>query len=192
MSNLNLADLTDQSQLNVSIGGQDYQFSELTLDAKGRLQAWLHRNVPNPVEAIKDDLDGIDPEIAFRLLNEARKERQHWPPDIESGAGKIALLSSEPGQIEVLWEGLKTQQPDITRPRAYKVFMALKQESAKVSRKGGNGERKIQSIFAAIFGFTLPDEDEEPAFPKDLALRTKTNGPSTGSYSSAGASKSSA
>jgi hypothetical protein len=180
---MNLADFTDQPELVVTVAGQELRFSELTLEAKGRLQAWLHRNVPNPVEAIKDDLEGINPEIAFRLLNEARKERKNWPPDIESGAGKIALLSTEPGQIEVLWEGLKTQQPDITRPRAYKIFMALKQESAKVARRGKNGERKIQEIFAAIFGFSLPDEDEEPAFPKDMALSTKSSGPSTGSSS---------
>lgn len=189
---MNLAEFTDQPELVVTVAGQELRFSELTLEAKGRLQAWLHRNVPNPVEAIKDDLEGLDADMRFRLLNEARKERQYWPPDIESSAGKIALLSTEPGQIEVLWEGLKTQQPDITRPRAYKIFMALKQESAKVSRQGGNGERKIQTVFATIFGFSLPDEDEEPRFPKDMALRTKTIGLSTGSYSTGDASKSSA
>lgn len=197
---LGLAELTDQPTLSVTIGGKAYRFSELTLDGLGRLQAWINKHCVNPLDSIKSGLDGFSEEDRRTLLDQARKEYKSWPPDIKTSRGKKAVLGSEPGeggepgQIEVLFEGLRVHQPETTREQSREIYGALTKEAmklAKAAKRAGkkfNGETTIQKIYATMFDLDMPDPDDDEAieFPKDLALRTKE---STGSYSTGGASK---
>ena len=90
-----LEQLAGQPELTLTIGGQEYGFGELTLDAKARLQVWLKKNTTDPLESVKAGLDGLPPEDRQYLLNEARKERLAWPPEISTNAGRLALLNSD-------------------------------------------------------------------------------------------------
>lgn len=196
---LGLAELTDQPTLSVAIGGKTYRFSELTLEGLGRLQAWINTHCVDPLESIKSGLEGFPPEDRQFLLNEARKDRKAWPPDVKTSAGKKALLGTdpgnggEPGQIEALFEGLRVHWPSVTREQAHRMYRDLTKEAfqlAKAAKRAGkkfNGETTIQRIYATMFDLDMPDPDDEAIeFPKDLAPRTKE---STGSYSTGGASK---
>ena len=175
--------LAGDPELTVKIAGQDYHFSELTLGSKSRLQVWLRDNTPDPMESVKASIEGLAPEDRQYLLNEARKDRLAWPPEISTMKGRLALLSSDMGQNELLFEGLQIHHPEMTRAGAFKVYRGLEREP--------DGKAKIAKIYATLLHLVLPDEDEDVHFPKDLKLQTK-NGHSTGSYSTADASKSSA
>jgi hypothetical protein len=182
MSTLN--SLSGDPELTVKIAGQDYHFSELTLGSKSRLQVWIRNNVPDPMESVKPALEGLAPEDRQYLLNEARKERLGWPPDISTGKGRGALLSSEGGQQELLFEALQIHHPEMTREGSFKIYRLIEKEK--------DGADIIKRIYACILHLVLPEEgDDSPPFPRDLKLQTKTNG-LTGNYSSAAPSKSSA
>ena len=96
---MSLAELTDQPELTVSIGGTEYHFSELTLECKGKLQAFIKSKVPHPVEAIKPHLEGLSQEDRRYLISQAREDAQSWPPDVESVKGKTALLGTDSWQL---------------------------------------------------------------------------------------------
>jgi hypothetical protein len=165
--------LSGQPELTETIAGHQYHFSALTVDALARLQAWMRDNIPDPMESVKPALEGLAPEDRQYLLNEARKERLSWPPDIMSHKGKIALMSSDSGTQELFLECVHVHHPEITREGSYKIYWALVKEP--------NFKRKILKIIGLALHLQIPDEGEEPSFPKDLKLPTK-NG-STGSYS---------
>ena len=198
MSNepLGLDQLTDQPEYTATIGGQEYGFSELTLESKGRLQAWIRKNLPDPMEQVKTILDGLTQEDRNHLLNEARKERKDWPPDLSTNAGRVAILSTDAGQAELFFEAFRAHYPEITRPGAYRVMRSLKKEienEKEQDRKAGRKPKRLSKadrIIAVLLAVALPDEDDvEPAFPKDLELQRK-NGLSTGSSYSSSPSKS--
>jgi hypothetical protein len=169
---MDLTNLVDLPELTVAIAGQDYHFSELPLGKRALLQAWIAAHVPNPMEQVKAELAGLAAEDRQYLLNEARKERQHWPPDVETARGKIALLSTEPGQVEALVVGLSVHHPEITRGQATKLFKQLERETAAAARAAKaagleyNGESTIQRIYATLFGLSLPSDDEGLPVPK--------------------------
>jgi hypothetical protein len=199
MSNepLGLDRLTDQPEIVETIGGQKYGFSELTLEARGRLQAWIKANLADPMESIKASLDGLTQEDRNHLLNEARKEKRDWPPDLSTNNGRLAILSNDHGQTELFFEALKIHHPEITRPGAYKVMRQLKREIASENERDKRAGKKtrrlnrVDRIIGVMLAIDLPDEDDEPApkFPKDMELQRK-NGLSTGSSYSSAASNS--
>ena len=174
-----LEQLAGKPELTLTIGGQEYHFSELTLDAKARLHVWLRNHTPDPLESVKAGLEGLPPADRQYLLNEARKERLAWPPEISTANGRLALLGSENGQQELLFEGLLIHHPEMTRPGAFKIYRLMEREP--------NGADMIKRIYATLLHLILPDEEEAPPFSRDLKLQTKT--PSTGTYSTDGANK---
>ncbi len=162
----------DGPELTIAIAGKDYHFSELPLGHKAKLQAWIRAHVPDPMEACKAVLEGLDKDERLHLLNEARKERANWPPDIDTAAGQTALLSAAPGQREALYVGLTVHQPDMTRHHATRLYRLLLGEAKKTGR-----ETTIQKILAVMFALTPPSDEE--GFPKDEAPPV-SNGASTG------------
>ena len=91
---MDLSQLTDEPELTIAIGGREYQFSELPIAALARLQEWIKREHPHPIEAIKPHLDGLGPEERRYLLDQARLEARSWPPEIGTPEGAEALLRS--------------------------------------------------------------------------------------------------
>jgi hypothetical protein len=191
---MNLVTALDQPELEISIGGRIYYFSELPLACRARLQSWIQSKTPHPMEAVKAHVEGLDTDDRQYLLNEARKEAQDWPPDIGSPRGKILLLGTDAGQAETLYVGLTVHQPDMTREAAHKLFRALEREAAYERRRAKSegrepaGENAIQRIYACMFGLILPS-DEEGLPKKDQA--PTTNGASTGDLSFVDVNKSS-
>lgn len=170
---MTLDQLTDEPQLSIGIGGRLYRFSELPIEGLGRLQAWLKANCVHPVTALKDHLDGLPDRDRERLLEAARREGRDWPPQVGTAAGAAALLGTEPGQIEALYEGLRVHQPETSRELAVRIFRQLRRDAGKLAaaaRKEGreyDGEGPARLIFATLFG--LEDPDDELDLPKDRA-----------------------
>jgi hypothetical protein len=186
MRDVSLSELTDGYSLSMNIEGREYRFGELTIAALGRLQTFIERELPNPFDAIKTRLDGLEPEDRRYLLNEARKEALGWPPNIQSREGKLAILAVERGQIEVLYECFQVHHPEMSKDRVKSLYQRMLRqvefESRRAKREGRdyNGESDIQRIYAAGLGLVLPSEELD--VPKSESLSPK-NG-STGAYSS--------
>lgn len=159
-----LTQLTDQPELSVPIGGRRYLFSELPLSALARLQTWVNDHTPHPVDSLRGHLDGLPDHVAVAMGEAARNESKAWPPQVGTSAGAIALLSTEPGQIQTLFEGLAAHEPGVTLDDAYRVYRGLRREAArevKAAKRAGrkcDGEGTVQRVFAVLFG--LDDGDE--------------------------------
>jgi hypothetical protein len=182
MSNADLTQLTDQPELTVTIGGKPYQFSELPIAAISRLQTWVRANTPHPFDSLKGQLDGFPDHVAVAMGEAARKEAKSWPPQVGTAAGSIALLSTEPGQIETLYEGLAVHATATTRDDARSVYRQIQREAvrdAKAAKKAGkkyDGEGTVTRIFEVLFGVA---DDSEEALPKE-STSTMTTPPSIG------------
>lgn len=160
-----LDQLTDAPQLTVPIAGHALQFSELTLAALGRLQAWIKQEIPHPIDAVKPHLAGLDPADRQALLDRAYDDARDWPPVLGTAAGAKALLEAEPGQIEAFHEGLLIHQPETTRDEARRLYKTLLRDAA------GAGGRTAARIFAVLFGAPDP-ERAEGGLPKGPAAGT--------------------
>lgn len=165
---LDLTQLTDEPELIVQIGGRAYQFSELPIEALARLQSWLRANNPHPVDALRGHLEGLPDHVAIAMGEAARKEAKTWPPQVGTAAGSIALLSTEPGQIEVLYEGLCGHQAT-TRESAHALYRVIQKQTAreaKAAKAAGlkySGEGTITRIFGVLFGL----DDSEDRLPNE-------------------------
>ena len=162
---LDLDQLTDQPCLEIDIGGRTFRFSELPIEALGRLQAVIKTLVPHPIAALAGQLDGLCDLDRQYLLQQARIDAKSWPPVIGTADGAAALLGSESGQIETLYEGLRVHQPATTREEARRIFRLLRKQSARDSLKAQrdgreyDGEGPARRIFGTLFG--LDDTSEE-------------------------------
>ena len=170
-----LGQYSGQPEITVTIAGQEYGFSELLHASTERLQDWIRRNVPDPLESVKAGLEGLAPEDRQYLLNEARKERLEWPPDISTDKGRRVLLDNTAGQQEVFFEALQTHHPEMTRAGAFKVYRLMEKEP--------NVADIVRRIYATVLHLVLRDEDEKPPFSRDLKLEMKN--PFHGAYSTA-------
>jgi len=162
---LTLDQLTDAPQLTVSIAGREYQFGELPLDALGRLQAWIKRAVPNPIDAVKPHLEGLSEADRRALLDRAYDDARSWPPILGTDAGAKALLSGEPGQVEAFHEGLKVHQPQVTRAEAGRLYKTLLRDAAR----DRSAARTAARIFAVLFGAPDPERPDGTGLPKGPA-----------------------
>jgi hypothetical protein len=187
MREISLSELTDGYSLALEIEGQKYRFGELSIAALGRLQTFIERELPDPFQAMKAKLDGLEPEDRRYLLNEARKESLNWPPNIQSREGKLAILAGERGQIEVLYECFQVHHQEMTKDRVRSLYQRMLRQvefesrRARKEKREYNGESDIQRIYAAGLGLILPSE-EDPNVPKCESL-PKNNGSTGGSYS---------
>ena len=74
-------------------GGEEYHFSELTLDAKARLTSLAEEShTPDPLESVKAGLEGLPPPADRRYV--AQRSTQGtpgaWPPEISTANGRLA------------------------------------------------------------------------------------------------------
>lgn len=165
-------------ELTVPIGGFVFGFSELPVEKLDELQAFIRRTTPHPLEAVKKHLEGLDLDDRQFLLEQARVDAKNWPPQVGTAAGALALLSSEPGQIEALRVGLTVHQPGTSEAEARRVFKALRkqaaQDAAAAKAKGQkySGEGTVQRIFACLFGLDDFEPEAGESLPKEQALPT--------------------
>jgi hypothetical protein len=145
---MDLAEHTDQPT-EVIVAGKTYLFSELTIEAMGRLQAWIKANVPHPLKALQGQLDGFSAEDRATLLDQARKEAAHWPPSIGTPAAAQALASSREGMAEVIYEGLRGANPEAPRDSAISILKSIRRDEAK-----------SREVFGIIYG--LDEGDDAP------------------------------
>lgn len=166
---MRLDTLNDHPEIIVTIGGREYSFSRLTIGLKAKLQAYLRRTVPHPIDAIKPYLDGLEAEDRAALLEGARQDAKRWPPDIGTPAGMIALTQADDGTIELLALALSMHHPEMTRSDAERLKNDLERESereAMAARRRGqkyDGKGLAWRIISIIMGKGDPTvEDELP------------------------------
>lgn len=168
---MDIAQHTDQPA-RVEIAGVAYGFSELPIEALGRLQQWIKDHHPNPMEVIKPHLDGFAAADRAEIIRQARQEAASWPPQVGTGRGAQALLGDEAGQREAFYEGLRVHQPNTTRKQADRLFRELGREAARAKAGGAPdvvAERSIARIFGILFGADddpLDGEGEGDGGPK--------------------------
>lgn len=152
-------------------GGRSWKFTEIDMAGLAELQAWLRASVPNPLEAVKPLLSGLEPAERAGLLENARREALDWPPRIGTPAGALALFGSEEAQVLILRLALRTHHPELTAEQAGRLFRWLKAQDAawdraeaqRVRAEGGTPrEYPVNArIIATAFGMPSPDDEEE-------------------------------
>lgn len=148
---LDLTHLSDEgSEITEKIGGMEFHFSELLIEGMSRLQDWIKKNTPHPIEAIKPHLEGLGVDERRALLESARIEAMQWPPIVGTGAGAKALLGSELGQVETMWEGLKVHYPEATRDDAFKIFRVFNRENTAEKARIRQRRMALQSRVASL------------------------------------------
>lgn len=140
---MDLTQLTGAPELVVTIAGEEYGFSELTLDALGRLQSWIRAHTPDPWEDAKRRVRGLPDAVAASILDSARKEALKWPPKVKTPDGTRVLLADDEGQVEVFFEALRVHRPGTTREEAREICHALNREPG--------GEDAVDRIFRVLF-----------------------------------------
>lgn len=184
---IGLAEALDEPTLSVTIAGREYHFSELPLAQKAKLQSWIQRKVPNPMEAIKPHLDGLDPSDRIELLDRARKELKDWPPDIERTEGRMVIAQSDEGHIQLFIQALSVHHPTISPEEAERIWAAFKREGSEQASKLKEGWRKSEAaraaakIFAISFGLPMPGDEE--GLPVLKNSQAPVNGTTGASYS---------
>lgn len=176
---LDLSGLLDSGpELVEVIGGMEFRFSELPLAALARLQSWIRANSPHPIDSLKPHLEGLPESDRQGLLEKARREAMDWPPQIGTPEGAMALLGTEAGQVEALWEGLRVHHESATRDDAWRIYRALKREVARDARRGGETSR-VKRIYATLFGTADAMDDDGHGLPKGPAAAAVSNGRSS-------------
>lgn len=167
MSSVPLDQLLDRPQLVLPIAGEPYGFSELPAGQLARLQSWIRQATPHPLQALKGQLDGLPAHVQESVAEAARVAALSWPPKIGTAAGTAALLSTEPGQIQAIAEGLSVHHPGLSDGQVRAIFRALRSDAsrqAKRARAEGrdyDGEGQVKRIFAVLFGLDDPDHGDD-------------------------------
>jgi hypothetical protein len=189
MNRPTLDKLTDHAAVDIEIGGRPYTFRELSVDALGRLQADIKRLCPSPVARIMPQLEGLPPRDRDKMLEFAYREAQAWPPVVGTAEGAAALLSTEPGQVAVLHEGLKASDPDTTLDEAAAVYRQLRRDAARQAKAARAAGRRYdgEGVAKRIFGVLFDVEDSGDESPKGQGPGAAAS-PSTGPCFSGSAS----
>jgi hypothetical protein len=163
--------LDDRPELTVRIAGREWSFSELTLEKRADLQAYLRRAVPHPVDAVKGHIDGLTPEERRPFLEAAREAAREWPPDIGRPDGMQALMSTEEGRAELLAAALSLHHPELPREAVGLLYRELnrmtRREEAEARRRGepfdGGTARRV---FMVAMGAGDPAVEEPLPLPE--------------------------
>ncbi len=155
---MDIAEHTDQP-ISIDLDGESYGFSELSIEGLGRLQAWIKRASPHPIEAVKPHLKGLEPADRAALLADARRAAESWPPEIGTGAAAQVLLGREEGRVETLWEALKVHQPQTTREAAARLARRLR----RVNPDGGT----LARVFRIALGIPESADSDDAADSED-------------------------
>jgi hypothetical protein len=131
------------------LAGRVFPIRELSLDAKARLQGWIKQHVPHPLRVVRDQLDGFSDRDRSILLDQARREAQHWPPIVDSPAGADALFKSPDGHRAVIREGLATGSDKVTDFDVEWVYRQIRTDGAK-----------SREFIGTIFGLSEDDLEE--------------------------------
>lgn len=154
----------DRPELTVEIGGQSYDFGEILIDQRADLEAWIRKNVPHPLDALKGRLEGLPVDVAAKVAENARQEAKNWPPRIGTAEGTVALLSKEDGQTLALYVGLQKFHSGTTREQSDHLYRLLGIEMRKERKRRGDEEFEgiVKRIFSVMFGQGDPELDEAP------------------------------
>jgi hypothetical protein len=148
MSNPSLPQLTDEPpEITVEVAGKEYGFSELPLADLAKLQGWIEKTYPHPVQAIRPHMEGLPAEDRHYLLEQARQSAPMWPPEVGTKDGSRLIMSSPAGQVEALFYALNLHHPGTTREDAERFYRAFRRESTRRRDKF-----TVMLVFATIFG----------------------------------------
>lgn len=165
---MDLSTLNGRSELTVRIDGRDYQFAELPIASLADLQDWIRARTPHPIDAIKPHLDGLTAEERMTLLREARDDAKRWPPIVGTPDGASVLMSTQDGQIETIYVGLRVLQPETTRDEARRLYRAMLRD---------RDDQAVARIVSVMFGYPLADDASEGGPKKGADPTNRSTGP---------------
>jgi hypothetical protein len=97
----------------VTINGENYPLAMLGLAEVGNLRIWAKSQLPNPLEGVRDQLEGFDERIQRAMIDsalaEARRPVMFGSPEFQSA------VQTGDGLREVLWLSLKRAGADVAR-----------------------------------------------------------------------------
>jgi hypothetical protein len=131
----------------IAVGGQEYRFSEVSLQDLADLEAWIATQLPDPLELARRLAEGLPVELAREILAQGYL-------DAKAGRGRFGspeasqVLRSTVGFGRLLHCSLRKQHPDITQDQAF----------ALAARVLAEPDATQEKISAALFG-------REPASP---------------------------
>ncbi|MDB5350531.1 MAG: hypothetical protein JWN86_1778 [Planctomycetota bacterium] len=138
---------------SVEINGRKYQVGRFTFRDIGKVEAFVKSKIPNPVSAVLA-IEGISDGDRRFLLENARKDLVHYPPDVNSPEAQRVVLGTIEGHVLLMEIALTKYQPELKTEdiRAIHAEMMASQE---------HGMRKLAEIFAVAY-----DADEDASDPK--------------------------
>ena len=120
----NLDDLIAKS-MHFRLQGRDWRLSELTRGDLGEIQAVVRRHAENPLVKAKEVCKELPPATAAAVWKEASRQNAYWPPPLHSEDGIQYVTGNIEIQSEVLYYGLKRDQPEVTREQCKEMAQSL-------------------------------------------------------------------
>lgn len=106
-----LSAITAPSHL-VTIGGTPYRVSPLSYNLLGELEAWINRQLPDPIAMAKKMAEGLPDKQAEAVIMEGFRMAMLGPVRIQSPEA-ARVIESPAGGSYVLWLSLRTHQPNL-------------------------------------------------------------------------------
>lgn len=154
--------LTGQPQ-PITVDGETYMVHPLTVDDWGALQAWVDRQFPNPLDAVRDALakGGFKPAQEQFMIKEALALASKPKAKLGSIEADELLVSAE-GSAQVLYLTIRKGRPDFTEKDA--AALAEKLAAAEIARLAQ----------ASTLDMVVSDPKSEPL---NIVPPSKTSGP---------------
>lgn len=96
--------------IKVTLAGRSYLVDEITIGDVVQLQAWLDERAPSPLDAIRDEIEGLSPEARERALWRAW-DALEAPPLAWGSARANELFETGEGIVEIFRVILKHHYP---------------------------------------------------------------------------------
>ena len=150
---MSLVKLAGLPQLTITVDGEPYRFSELTVGGWAALQAFIEARAARPFADLDDHIGEVWPGFRDRLEMELNRRMESHPPQVGSPAG-LQILDTYEGRIETLYRGLLVHQPTMPREYARRLYEGLKRL---------RDESAVSRVFNVIFGSEAGDiRHEDP------------------------------
>ncbi len=147
-------------ELVLTIGGEEYGFSELRPEQVDRLAGWIKARKRHPLEVLKDpNIDALTEKERDRLFTRAMEKLEAWPPRLATLPEQAELMATRAGQVELMHEALMVHRPDTTREEAERIYRQLDAETEADIDAAREREEKVNLedvpfswIFQTAFG----------------------------------------
>lgn len=109
-----------QGAATVEVGGERFEVRPCTMRTLGKLQDWLVKaGPPRALAAARAETDGLAPDLAGPILQDAALIDRSWPPQFlfNPGAALPAMIERPDGGDTLAFHVLKQARPDLPDAR---------------------------------------------------------------------------